>query len=92
MEIVHGTKIQTESAVLPFLDRYLKALSRQGMFEKDNIGLIGGSKEDLSLRDALQKLNLQEMLDIQDRERKSLYGKAHQCLFCLEYSPSMYLI
>lgn len=85
----HKTTIHNVNAVLPIFDRYLKALKAEGFFSDDSELLaIGSDGRDDDIRDALQKEKLQEVLDIQEKERQGLYLKPRQCLFCLEFAPS----
>lgn len=92
LEEAHGTRIESVNAVLPFLDRYLEAVAGSGLLSSNENGsLVIGAADaaDTEIRDRLQKQKLAEMLDIQEKERCSLYKRSRQCLFCPDYTSSL---
>lgn len=70
-------------AVIPFLDRYLKA-----RIERKAIELIS-PQEDMNIRSELQMQRLQEILNIQHLERQGIYKQKRKCLFCPLEQPDL---
>jgi hypothetical protein len=70
----HGLIVREPSAVIPILDRYLKARAT----------LTGSDGDDYELRNRLQQQRLQEILDQQEQERQDSHHRPRRCLFCPE--------
>ncbi|ORX82882.1 hypothetical protein BCR32DRAFT_202345 [Anaeromyces robustus] len=88
--LIHNINISNIEHVIPFIEKYLnywidKIEKSENKIENfANIYSIPNKnyqKEDISIRQDLQREKLNEMLIIQDRERKD-NNKPRKCLFC----------
>lgn len=80
METVHSIIINHPTAVIPFLDRYLKEIIGKK---------ITTLEEDYKIRKDLQMKRLQEILQIQHLERQGIYKEERKCLFCTSILPTL---
>lgn len=92
LKCAHKTVINKLSAVLPFFDRYLDGLKKLVSFDSnpdDSLVIGDGDEMDTALRDTLQQQVLVEILSKQEKERQTIHKKPRQCIFCMEYSPTL---
>lgn len=73
---------------MPFLEKYFVKLKAAGLFN-GNAYSESGTFVDLEIRERLQKALLQDMLDVQEKERQKVHKKPRQCLFCFEFSSCL---
>ena len=73
----HGVTINEPEACFPFFDRYLRTLPERAQMSTEDF-----SRLDAGIRIRLQTDRLIEILDLQERERTTLYHRPYSCLFC----------
>jgi hypothetical protein len=77
----HGLVISRPEEVVPFLDRYLKAVIPDSLYRSPT--------RDTEIRHALHVSLLKTLLDTQQNERLTLYRRPRSCLFCVLELPGL---
>ena len=73
----HNLSIEDPEGCFPFFDRYLETIP-----ERSHLSAEDFSRLDYGIRIRLQTDRLRELLELQERERSTLYKGPVGCLFC----------
>lgn len=73
----HDISIENPESCFPFFDRYLATIPERARLSKEDFNRL-----DRGIRVRLQTDRLREILELQERERNTLYKKPVTCLFC----------